>query len=87
MSARERLKAWRNGRSFREMGEILGCDGSFLSHIEHKRKYPGRKLANAIEAATASWPNGPIRAVAWDELEAAEDEARRNGSDPMPGAA
>lgn len=87
MNARERLRAWRGTRSFREMGELLGCDGSFISHVEHRRKYPGRKLANAIEIHSASWAHGPIRAVAWDELERVEDEERNGGSDPVPGAA
>lgn len=44
----------------------LVCDQSTANRIFHGIRAPSRKVANAIERATADWPSGPIRAVEWD---------------------
>jgi DNA-binding XRE family transcriptional regulator len=74
MNPRDRLAAWRKSLSAtREtLGQQLDCDGSALGHIEHGRRMPGRKLANAIELHSKSWSEGPILSTDWDELEARE---------------
>ncbi len=84
MTPRERLGAWRTelGMTRQALAGILGCDGSFLGHIEHGRRLPGRKLANAIEEHSKSWPLGPIRSTEWDALE--ESDCR--GSETKPAA-
>lgn len=57
------------GLSRAVLGERLGCDGSFLGHIEHGRRMPGRRLAHRIEEESASWTDGPIRSTEWDAME------------------
>lgn len=75
MNPRDRLIAWRKalGASREVLGNRLGCDGSMLGHIEHARRMPGRRLANAIELESAKdCPSGVIASTEWDALEAAE---------------
>lgn len=45
MQPHAQLKKWRGGRSYREAGEVLGCDASFVRYIEKKTRRPGRDLA------------------------------------------
>lgn len=75
MTARERLLAWRKsaGLTRAALGALLGCDASFINHIENGRRRPGRRLANRIEAESGAWEEGPILSTEWDSLD--RDEA------------
>lgn len=45
---------------------LLECDQSTAHRVFHGVRAPSRKVANAIERATAKWSGGPIRASEWD---------------------
>ncbi len=49
-----------------EAGFRLGCDRSYLKKIADGTRCPGRRIANTIEELSASWSDGPIKAMEWD---------------------
>ncbi len=64
----ERFEAWTTNSPL-SIGQIacaLGCHASHVSHLRAGRKVPGRRLAAAIEAATANWDQGTIKVGEWD---------------------
>lgn len=81
-----RFDAWAasTGESLTQLGAKLGCDSSYVSMLRHGRKWPGRRIANAIERETAAWTGGQIMATEWD---AAEDASKSSGTAPSPEAA
>lgn len=56
------------------LGRMIGCSPSSISHMEAGKRTPGLALAARLEAASRSWPGGPILAVDWTR-ESAEDRA------------
>jgi len=46
MGAPETLRAWRGERTLREAADIIGCDPSYLSLLENRKRVPSdRKLS------------------------------------------
>lgn len=52
-----------------ELAAEIGADASFVSQLTLARRWPGRRVANAIERASRRWPGGPIKSEEWDEAE------------------
>lgn len=68
MSARERLKAWREAQGLSQGGlaDRLACAQSLVSAIERGEKRPGLKIAIAIQRVTSEDPaEAPILATDW----------------------
>lgn len=73
VDTRERFKRWYESLPDRTVAARLACcDRSYLPQLASGPKTPGRKIASAIERATAEWDEGPILAIEWDEVEARE---------------
>lgn len=66
----ERLRAWMEwlGVSQAKMGERLGCHQSVVSNILAGKATPNLEVAAAIEAKSATWPNGPIHMIEWVDV-------------------
>ena len=75
LTPQQRLQAWREqeGLSRDAAGRLLGASGSCLAHIEHGRRMPGRRLANALARVAA------IAAIDWDAAEDVLAEADAAG--------
>lgn len=62
MDAPKTLRAWRGKRSLREAADVIGCDPSYLSLLENRKKKPtDRKLSLQLERIVGI----PLRA--WDD--------------------
>lgn len=61
---REALRKWRDDEALTlaEAGQLLGCDGSYVGHIESGRRLPNRRIANAI------LKHAGIAQEAWDTV-------------------
>lgn len=70
-SPQTRFASWcqASGLSQTEIATRLDVAQSFVSKIVNGERFPGRRVAHAIERETADWPEGPIRSVEWDEAE------------------
>jgi len=66
-SPHKRLKAFRQerGLSKTSLAKLIGCDESYISHVESGRRRLGLAFAHELESLSADWVNGPIRAVEW----------------------
>lgn len=74
-NARDRFAAWVESVGGRgEAAALLGCHWTHPGLVIRGERVPQRRLAHAIERATASWAHGPIRTEAWDALEDDADE-------------
>ena len=62
------------GWSRTKLAAALDVGEATIYSIETSRRWPGRRLANAIEALSEGWDEGPIKATDWDEAEDAEAE-------------
>jgi transcriptional regulator with XRE-family HTH domain len=70
MDAPRKLRAWRGKRTLREAAELVGCDPSYLSLLENRKKKPfDRKLSLQLERIVGIPPE------AWDE----EDDGAVHG--------
>lgn len=62
MDAPETLRRWRGKRTLREAADEVGCDPSYLSLLENRKKIPSdRRLSLALERIAGIPPE------AWDE--------------------
>ena len=63
----KRLRAFRTdcGLSKTSLAKLIGCDESYISHVESGRRRLGLAFAHELESLSADWANGPIRAVEW----------------------
>lgn len=59
-----------------EFAGMIGCSPGLVSAIVKRKKYPGRVLANRIEAATSKSREGVILSEHWDEVDPAAKEMR-----------
>lgn len=67
MGAPEDLRAWRGQRTLREAADLVGCDPSYLSLLENRKKKPSdRRLSLRLERVAGIPPE------AWDEDDAPE---------------
>lgn len=67
-TANARLRRWRleQGYTYEVAGDLLGCHGSYISHLEReKRQRPGYVIAVQIERLTCDWKDGPLRVDEW----------------------
>jgi hypothetical protein len=68
MSTSKRLAAfleWK-GWTRTEAAKHFGCSQPFVTFLlSGERTVHGLSIAHAIEAATAEWPEGPIRTEEW----------------------
>lgn len=58
-----------------KLAALLGCTPSTITHMERNRRRPGLLLASRLEALSAAWPDGPIRAADWAGVTNARGEA------------
>lgn len=70
MTALERFKSWvrehdDRGLTRREIAAISGLGEATLSRIVNGTRYASGEIAAKIEAATATWDQGPILAASW----------------------
>lgn len=62
MDAPKKLRAWRGKRTLREAADLVGCDPSYLSLLENRKKKPfDRKLSIQLERIAGIPPE------AWDD--------------------
>ena len=45
----QKLKAWRNGRTYREVADILECDHTMVYYLETGHRSPGPRLRRALK--------------------------------------
>lgn len=67
----ELLRAWRGDRTQVDIGDKLGIDSTWVSHLEAGRRRPNLELAAKIAAVT----DGAVPALSW--LEPAKTRAPR----------
>lgn len=70
----EAFLAWKKWTQA-EAAKALDLHQTAVSQILSGARWPGRRVAHAIERATSGWPEGPIRSVEWDEAEDAQRAA------------
>lgn len=80
--ARSRFAAWVASVGRKEAASILECHWTYPGLVIRGERVPQRRLAHAIERATASWTGGQIRTEAWDALEDDAAESAANDSAP-----
>ena len=85
--ARSRFSAWVESVGRKEAAAILDCHWTYPGLVIRGERVPQRRLAHAIERATASWPTGPIRAEEWDALEDDESAPAQQTAEPADTAA
>lgn len=79
---RKRLDAWikSTGLTRTQVAAKIGCDTSYLSLLlsmeETPPRWPGRRIANAIERESTDWADGAITSEEWDRAESAFNAAK-----------
>ena len=63
----QRLKAFRLSRKWSKtaLAARLGCDESYVSHVEGGRRRLGVDFALELEDLSSDWEHGPIRVREW----------------------
>lgn len=87
LDARQRFRRWLEERDAAGVprsttAKDCACSETLLRLIlrvppDPAARLPGRRIANAIERATASWTLGPLTSEEWDRLERDEEAAAK----------
>ena len=73
---------WRGLKTQDEVADVLKCTQVAVSNLMLGARDAGLKLALTIEAVTADWPEGTIRATEWLEPGEAPPAAEPAASEP-----
>lgn len=83
--AHARFASWASwtGMTGTQLGASIGCDSAHVSRIKNGLATPGRRVANAIQRASETWPDGPILASEWDDDCQVHDSNVRRGAEAL----